>query len=85
MHGLIGPLLKDAGFPDGAVQVLNFAEETVGERVGAMIAHPDVRVSVKRPRYCHDLAHQQDGELYRIYQAGSNTGGAMWTASKVSL
>lgn len=44
LHSLLGPMFRDAGFPDGAVQVLHFSEEDVADRVGDLIAHPDIRV-----------------------------------------
>ncbi|WVW86088.1 hypothetical protein I302_108127 [Kwoniella bestiolae CBS 10118] len=41
---LLGPLFQEAGLPKEALQVLNFSEKDVGERVEQIIAHSDVRM-----------------------------------------
>lgn len=46
LHQLLGPLFTDAGLPDGVLQILNFSERDVGQRVEQLISHDDVRVSL---------------------------------------
>ncbi|OCF61182.1 hypothetical protein L486_00827 [Kwoniella mangroviensis CBS 10435] len=41
---LLGPLFQDAGLPKGALQILNFSERDVAERIEQIIAHRDVRM-----------------------------------------
>lgn len=43
VHRLIGDALQEAGFPDGAVNVLTNDPVDAGEVVGALIDHPSVR------------------------------------------
>jgi hypothetical protein len=45
-HHLLGPLFRDAGLPDGVLQILNFSEEDVAQRVEQLVAHEDIRVSI---------------------------------------
>ena len=42
-HRLIGTALRDAGFPDGVVNVVTNAPEDAGKVVETLIAHPAVR------------------------------------------
>jgi acyl-CoA reductase-like NAD-dependent aldehyde dehydrogenase len=44
LHHLLGPLFADAGLPQGVLQILNFSETEVPDRIEQMIAHPDVRM-----------------------------------------
>jgi hypothetical protein len=65
-HGILGPLFRDAGLPEGVLQILNFAEEDVAERVEQLVAHEDVRVSA-----CRLEALTIDDQLYRVHQSWS--------------
>jgi benzaldehyde dehydrogenase (NAD) len=51
LHGVLGPLFKDAGFPDGVVQVLHLSEGSVARDVEMMIAHKGIRVSRSSRRF----------------------------------
>lgn len=42
-HWLIGELMRDAGFPDGVVQVVTHAPENAAQVVESLVAHPAVR------------------------------------------
>ncbi|WVF73045.1 hypothetical protein IAT40_007863 [Kwoniella sp. CBS 6097] len=44
LYYLFGPLFKDAGLPDGTLQILNFSERDVAARVEQMISDDDVRM-----------------------------------------
>ncbi|KAK8853148.1 hypothetical protein IAR55_003849 [Kwoniella newhampshirensis] len=44
LSSLFGPLLGEAGLPPGVLQILNFSEEDVAERVEQIIADDDVRM-----------------------------------------
>jgi acyl-CoA reductase-like NAD-dependent aldehyde dehydrogenase len=48
-HHLLGPLFRDAGLPDGVLQILNFSEEDVAQRVEQLVAHEDIRVGISIP------------------------------------
>ncbi|WWD03538.1 hypothetical protein V865_001591 [Kwoniella europaea PYCC6329] len=41
---LLGHLFQDAGLPKGALQILNFSEKDVAERIEQIIAHREVRM-----------------------------------------
>lgn len=44
-HFLLGQLFKDAGLPDGCLNILQFDNEDVGKMVDSVIGDPRVRVS----------------------------------------
>lgn len=48
LHSLLHPLFADAGLPAGALQILNYSEKDVGDRVEQIISSPDVRVSLSK-------------------------------------
>lgn len=43
-HYLLGRLFKDAGLPDGCLNIVQFAEDTVGKDVERVIADERVRM-----------------------------------------
>jgi acyl-CoA reductase-like NAD-dependent aldehyde dehydrogenase len=45
LYNALASLFADAGLPDGALQIINFSEEDVAQRVEQLIADPLVRVS----------------------------------------
>lgn len=45
LHAALGPLFRDAGLPENVLQILNFSEEDVAQRMLQMISHRDVAVS----------------------------------------
>jgi acyl-CoA reductase-like NAD-dependent aldehyde dehydrogenase len=47
-HQLLGPLFRDAGLPDGVLQILNFSEEDVEKRVEQLVAHENIRVGISQ-------------------------------------
>lgn len=58
LHNALARLFADAGLPDGALQIINFSEEDVAQRVEQLIADPLVRVSscssvLPDPVSCH--------------------------------
>ncbi|GFZ48629.1 hypothetical protein JCM24511_06378 [Saitozyma sp. JCM 24511] len=44
LHNALARLFADAGLPDGALQIINFSEEDVAQRVEQLIADPLVRM-----------------------------------------
>jgi acyl-CoA reductase-like NAD-dependent aldehyde dehydrogenase len=45
LHYSLGPLLKEAGVPDGVVQILQYAPGTEAQLTEQVIAHPHVRMA----------------------------------------
>ncbi|KAJ9122167.1 hypothetical protein QFC24_004395 [Naganishia onofrii] len=45
LHYSLGAILKEAGVPDGVVQILQFAPGTEPERTEQIIAHPHIRMA----------------------------------------
>lgn len=82
-HHLLGPLFRDAGLPEGVLQILNFSEEDVGERVEQLIAHEDVRVN-----YCYIRMMEilmVDDQFYWIDGTWPQAICPLWETSQVRL
>jgi hypothetical protein len=79
-HQLLGPLFRDAGLPDGVLQILNFSEEDVAQRVEQLVAHEDIRVGTSIPS---DEVLMKDDQLYWIDWSWTEALCALWTASQV--
>jgi hypothetical protein len=52
LHNALASLFADAGLPDGALQIINFSEDDVAQRVEQLIADPLVRVSEALVLFC---------------------------------
>jgi hypothetical protein len=78
-HHLLGPLFRDAGLPDGVLQILNFSEEDVARRVEQLVAHEDIRVNTSIPS---DEVLMKDDQLYWIDWSWTEAICALWEASK---
>jgi hypothetical protein len=79
-HHLLGPLFRDAGLPDGVLQILNFSEEDVAQRVEQLVAHDDIRVATSIPS---DEVLMTDDQFYRIDWTRTQALCALWKASQV--
>lgn len=88
---MLAPLFEDAGLPKGVLQVLNFSETDVVDRIEQLVAHPKIRVST--PSRCEagmplaqsseHLLIRADGQFHRIDQDWSGYGQGLRSASQV--
>jgi hypothetical protein len=79
-HQLLGPLFRDAGLPDGVLQILNFSEEDVAQRVEQLVAHEDIRVGIPIPG---DEVLTKDDQFHRIDWTRTQAVCALWETSQV--